>query len=196
MVLAVNEKLKQGITISGAKVKDVSGFFKALDADNTRSLAKAEISKGFKRLKISISEKLLEDLVNAGDVDRSRRIESKEFVRLLDPASWTDPDGGPEEERAQSEKVLKEVTGKIKFTLKAGGRTLYGKRVTDARTFYEAVDSDFAVVFARLLHFLSSIRSAVLFLTTSTLPVPILAEETVVVPSRRTNCSRDCNVSV
>jgi len=142
VVLAVNEKLKQGITISGAKVKDVSGFFKALDADNTRSLAKAEISKGFKRLKISISEKLLEDLVNAGDVDRSRRIESKEFVRLLDPASWTDPDGGPEEERAQSEKVLKEVTGKIKFTLKAGGRTLYGKRVTDARTFYEAVDRD------------------------------------------------------
>ncbi|CAE7890626.1 unnamed protein product [Symbiodinium sp. KB8] len=141
VVVAVNDKLKQGITISGSKVRDVNGFFKALDTDSTRSLTKAEISKGFKRLKISISEKLLEDLVNASDVDRSRRIEMKEFVRLLDPASWTDPDGGAEEERAQSEKVLKEVTGKIKFTLKAGGRTLYGKRVTDARTFYEAVDS-------------------------------------------------------
>ena len=154
MVVAVNDKLKQGITISGSKVRDVNGFFKALDTDSTRSLTKAEISKGFKRLKISISEKLLEDLVNASDVDRSRRIEMKEFVRLLDPASWTDPDGGAEEERAQSEKVLKEVTGKIKFTLKAGGRTLYGKRVTDARTFYEAVDSGSAGVFVRLLHFL------------------------------------------
>ena len=142
VAMALNDKLKQGITIAGSKVRDVKGFFKALDADNSNSLSKAEISKGLKRLKMPISEKLLEDLVNAGDADRSRRLESKEFVRLLDAASWSDPDAAPEEEAVQSEKILKEVTAKIKFTLKAGGRTLYGKRVTDAHSFYEAVDRD------------------------------------------------------
>ena len=142
VVVALNDKLKQGITISGSKVRDVKSFFKALDVDNSRALSQAEISKGLKRLKMPMSEKLLQDLVKAGDADHNRRLESKELVKLLDPASWSDPNEDPEEEAARIQKVLKEVTGKIKFTLKAGGRTLYGKRVTDARTFYEAVDRD------------------------------------------------------
>ena len=186
VVVAMNDKLKQGITVSGSKVKDGKGFFKALDTDNSGSLTKAELSKGLKRLKMPISEKLLDDLVSAGDVNRSRRLESKEFIRLLDPSSWTDSDRSEEDEDAQREKILKEVTGKIKFTLKAGGRTLYGKRVTDARTFYEAVDRNSA---RNARGFETCLWLHTITTALEVVSVGVAAEETVVEGWRRTSCS-------
>eukprot|EP01016_Furgasonia_blochmanni_P002885 TRINITY_DN11130_c0_g2_i1.p2 TRINITY_DN11130_c0_g2~~TRINITY_DN11130_c0_g2_i1.p2 ORF type:complete len:106 (-),score=19.16 TRINITY_DN11130_c0_g2_i1:157-474(-) len=57
--------------------------FKAFDENNDGTISRSELEKAFRKMKIQVAKKDLEDMMNFIDKNRSGNIDYKEFEKML-----------------------------------------------------------------------------------------------------------------
>jgi calcium-binding protein CML len=161
LVARVNYALnKKGIgkVINGVKVKDVKSLFYAMDSDGSGDITKSELEDGLRRLKINMPENTVELFMQELDQDLSGTLEYPEFMKWWEQAEVVqdlaqrredkrnmDMDESNRRIRSSSSAVVHQLHFILKGIKTKDGvryRKLYGKDITDVRSFFNAIDSD------------------------------------------------------
>lgn len=151
--------------INGHAVKDIRSLFLAMDANRSGSINKDELHDGLLRLKVNLDEKALEIFFKELDQDLSGEIQLHELAKWWEQAEIYAKDAAAREDRRyvvgrhgdigtkthvgvrRMRSAASHVVSQLQHCLQGSAkgncpRKLYGKEITDARSFFQAIDTD------------------------------------------------------
>jgi len=159
IVTRINYALHRGgiRTINGRKVKDIRTLFQAMDVDCSGCISKPELEEGLKKLKVNAPQHSIDLLMQELDSDFGGSLVLDELLKWWQQAEVVQAAAQAKEDlcnvehandknkpRRRMRASASHVVGQLQFILKGGKftRKLFGKEITDARSFFQALDSD------------------------------------------------------